>query len=64
MRERKLRSVAESLVRLRESLIPYTQYIYKIQKVCGMKLREWSADLGNGQANGTRKKVMEKLFQD
>ena len=32
MRERKLRSTAESLVRLRESLIPYTHYIYKIQR--------------------------------
>ena len=32
MRERKLRSTAESLVRLRESLMPYTHYIYKIQR--------------------------------
>jgi hypothetical protein len=32
MRERKLRSVAESLVRFRGSLIPYTCYIYKIQR--------------------------------
>ena len=32
MRERKLRSTAESLVRLRKSLIPYTHYIYKIQR--------------------------------
>src|SRR6267378_3619704 len=33
MRERKLRSTAESLVRrFRGSLIPYTCYIYKIQR--------------------------------
>src|SRR5207247_3624005 len=32
MRERKLRSTAESLERLRRSLIPYTYYIYKIQR--------------------------------
>src|ERR1019366_1535413 len=30
IRERKLRSVAESLVRFRESLMSYTYYIYKI----------------------------------
>src|SRR5206468_9526158 len=32
MRERKLRSTAESLERLRRSLIPYTYYIYKIKR--------------------------------
>src|SRR5260370_40979326 len=32
MRERKLRSTAESLVRLKGSLIPYTYSIYKIQR--------------------------------
>src|SRR5260370_29966711 len=32
MRERKLRSTAESLVRFRGSLIPYTCYIYKIKR--------------------------------
>src|ERR1700722_6887150 len=32
MRERKLRSTAESLLRFRGSLIPYTCYIYKIKR--------------------------------
>src|SRR6266478_5648194 len=32
MRERKWRSAAESLLRCRGSLIPYTCYIYKIQR--------------------------------
>jgi hypothetical protein len=32
MRERKLRSTAESLLRLRGSLIPYTYNIYKTQR--------------------------------
>src|SRR6267143_3623258 len=32
MRERKLRSTAESLVRFRRSLITYTCYIYKIKR--------------------------------
>src|SRR5882762_6875301 len=32
MRERKLRATAESLVRFRGSLIPYTYYIYKIKR--------------------------------
>src|SRR5437867_5966284 len=32
MRERKLRSTAESLQRMRRSLIPYTYHIYKIKR--------------------------------
>src|ERR1700722_16168498 len=32
MRERKLRSTAERLLRFRGSLIPYTCYIYKIKR--------------------------------
>src|SRR2546430_6448887 len=59
MRERKLRSTAESLVRFRGSRIPYTYYIYKIQRkvknkntmrICSLSVprlkHEWNQTVG------------------
>src|SRR6516164_718214 len=67
MRERKLRSTAESLLRLRGSLIPYTCYIYKIQRkvkrknttrICSLSVprlkHEWNQTVWSGYQSSLR----------
>jgi len=74
MRERKLRSTAESLLRFRGSLIPYTCYIYKIKRkvkrkntmrICSLSVprlkHEWNQTVWSGYQSSLRNRCRVRV---